>query len=236
MEKRLPYIMPVFRSVLFLVGGLLFALITNQSLDESTRWWPVLCIFFNVITIFVLALVCKHEGLDYRDLIDYRKGQLGLKNILIISTLMLLSGVGGLYAFGIAIFGYVPTILIQPIPVWIAIISMILLPVTIVFAELPLYYGYSFRRIVDRTGNRGLAIGYIVFFYALQHSFIPLLVDWRYMLFRFLSFIPLLIVLSIIYIRKRALAPLMIGHGVLDFATGIQILISSIFPAIFAMM
>ena len=228
--------MPIFRSVLFVIGGLIFASVTNQSLADSSKWWPVLCIVFNVITIFVLALVCKYEGSDYRDLIHYQKGQLNFKSVLFIIILMLSTGVGGIYVFGLAIYGYVPTILIQPIPVWIAIISTILLPVTIVFAELPLYYGYSFNRIKDKTGNRFLAMSYIVFFYALQHSFIPLLFDWDYILFRFLSFLPLIIVLGIIYDKKRALAPLMIGHGFLDLATGIQILISSLFPAIFEIM
>jgi len=236
MKKSLPYIIPIFRSALFIIGGLFFAAITNQTLDESTKWWPVLCIVFNVITILVLVLVCKYEGSDYRDLINYKKGQLNFKNIMLITILMLSVGVGGLYFFGLAIYGYVPTILIQPIPIWIAIINMILLPVTIVFAELPLYYGYSFNRIKEKTGNIFLAMSYIVFFYALQHSFIPLLFDWKYVLFRFLSFLPLIIVLGIIYNKKRALAPLMIGHGILDLATGMQILISSLFPAIFEIM
>jgi len=191
---------------------------------------------FNVITILILALVCKLEGSDYWDLIGYKKGQLNFKSTLVIIMLMLLIGVGGLFAFGLAIYGYVPTILIQPIPIWIALINTILLPVTIVFAELPLYYGYSFNRIKENTGNIFLAMSYIMFFYALQHSFIPLLFDWQYMLFRFLSFLPLIIVLGIIYNKKRTLAPLMIGHGFLDLATGMQILISSLFPAIFEIM
>jgi len=236
MKKCLPYTMPIFRSVLFIVGGLFFVAITNQSLEESTKWWPVLCIVFNIITILALFLVCKYEGSDYRDLIHYKKGDLNFKNIIIIIILMLSVGVGGMYVFGLAIYGYVPTILIQPIPIWIANINTILLPVTIVFAELPLYYGYSFNRIKENTGNKFLAMSYIIFFYALQHSFIPLLFDWEYMLFRFLSFLPLMIVMGLIYSKNRALVPLMIGHGFLDLATGIQILISSLFPTVYEIM
>jgi len=236
MKKSLPYTMPIFRSALFIIGGLFFVAITNQSLDESTKWWPVLCIVFNMITILVLVLVCKYEGSDYRDLIHYKKGQLNFKNTLIIIILMLSTGVGGIYVFGLALYGYVPTILIQPIPIWIAIMNTILLPVTIVFAELPLYYGYSFNRIKENTGNKFLAMSYVIFFYALQHSFIPLLFDWKYILFRFLSFLPLMIVMGLIYNKNKALAPLMIGHGILDLATGIQILISSVFPAVYEIM
>ena len=236
MKKNLPYIIPIFRSVLFIIGGLLFVAVSGQSLTEISRWWPVLCVIFNLITILVLICVCKFEGTDYKALIHFKRDQLSFKNILFITLLMLSIGVGGLYVFGLFIYGHVPTILIQPIPIWIAAINTILLPVTIVFAELPLYFGYSFNRIKEQTGNRTLAMSYIIFFYALQHSFIPLLLDWKYILFRFLSFLPLMIVLGVLYNKKKALAPLMIGHGFLDLATGIQILISSIFPGVFEMM
>lgn len=236
MKKSLPYLMPMFRSVLFLIGGLLFALISNLTLTESTKWWSVLCILFNAITILVLALVCKNEGYSYWKLINYQKDQLKIKNVLMIIILMLLTGVGGMYLFAFVIYRYIPVILIQPIPIWVAMINTILLPITIVFAELPLYYGYSFNKIEKSTGNKLLALSYVMFFYALQHSFIPLLFDWRYNLFRFLSFIPLLIVLSLLYSKKRNLVSLMIGHGFLDFATGVQILISSLFPAFFEIM
>jgi len=236
MKKSLPYIIPIFRSVLFIIGGLLFAAISKKSLSESSSWWPVLCVFFNLITIFVLIFVCKFEGTDYKALIQFKRDQLSLKSILFITLLMLSVGVGGLYIFGLSIYGHIPTILIQPIPIWIAVINTILLPVTIVFAELPLYFGYSYNRIKEQTGNKLLAMSYIIFFYALQHSFIPLLFEWKYILFRFLSFLPLLIVLGMLYNKKKALVPLMIGHGFLDLATGIQILISSVFPGIFEMM
>lgn len=233
MRKILPYVMPIFRSVLFIIGGLIFAALSGQSLYESSKWWPVLCVVFNLITILVLVFVYKLEGLDYRTLIQYK---LNFINILMITLLMLSVGVGGMYIFGLVIYGYIPTILIQPIPIWIAVINTILLPITIVFAELPLYYGYSYNKINEHTGNKYFAMGYIVFFYALQHSFIPLLFDWKYILFRFFSFVPLMIVLSVIYSKKKVLTPLMIGHGILDLGTAVQILISSIFPAVFEMM
>ncbi|MCD4714141.1 MAG: hypothetical protein K8R73_12720 [Clostridiales bacterium] len=236
MSAYMPYLMPIFRSVLFIFGGLFFAALSGQSLIESAKWWPILCVVFNVITILVLKMVSKLEGIEYRVLINYKKGQLNFIYILTIILLMLSVGVGGMYLFGLVIYGYIPTILIQPIPVWIAVINTVLLPVTIVFAELPLYFGYSFNRINDSSGNKLFAIVYIVFFYALQHSFIPLMFEWKYILFRFFSFLPLMIVLSVIYNKRKVLTPLMIGHGILDLGTGVQILISSMFPAIFEMM
>jgi hypothetical protein len=236
MKKMAPFILPLFRSVLFIMVGVLFAMSTNQSLEQSSRWWSIICTVCNIITIVLLMTICKREGTSYRKLIGYQKDEGNLKYTLLIVVLMLILGMGGMYGFGFAIYGYVPVTMVQPIPVWIAAINVILLPLTIVFAELPLYFGYALNGIEKTTGNKILSIMYPMFFYALQHSFIPLLTDWKHILFRFLSFLPLMFVLGVIYYKKRNLAPLMIGHAVLDLATGAQILMTSISPAIFEMM
>lgn len=236
MKKLYPFILPLFRSVLFIIVGALFAIVTNQSLEQAGQWWSIICTVCNIITIVVLVAICKSEGYTYKKLIGYQKRQGNLKYTLLIIVLMLILGMGGMYGFGFIIYGYVPVTMIQPIPVPFALINVLLLPLTIVFAELPLYFGYALNSIEKITGNRLLSIIYPMFFYALQHSFIPLLYDWKHVLFRFLSFTPLLIVLGIIYYKKRKLEPLMIGHAILDLATGTQILMTSISPALFEMM
>lgn len=236
MKKVGPFILPLFRSILFIISGMLFAMSAKITLEQASQWWSIICTVCNVITIVLLMTICKREGTTYKELIGYQKGQLNLKYTLLIVVLMLLLGIGGMYGFGFAIYGYVPVIMVQPIPVWVAAINIVLLPLTIVFAELPLYFGYALNKIEENTGNKILSILYPMFFYALQHSFIPLLFEWKHILFRFLSFLPLMVVLGNIYYKKRKLATLMIGHAVLDIATGAQILMTSISPAIFEMM
>ena len=236
MKRVSPFILPLFRSALFIIVGVLFALLTNQSLQQASRWWSIICTVCNIITIVLLMVICKSEGITYKKLIGYQKDQGNLKYTLLIVVLMLLLGMGGMYGFGFMIYGYVPVTMTQPIPIWLAAINAILLPLTIVFAELPLYFGYALNKIEKITGNKIIAIAYPMFFYALQHSFIPLLYDWKHILFRFLSFLPLMFVLGIIYYKKRKLGPLMIGHAVLDLATGSSILMTSISPALFQVM
>ena len=236
MKKVNPFIIPLFRSALFIIVGVLFAMITNQSLEQASRWWSIICTVCNIITIVLLMTICKIEGTTYKKLIGYHKGQTNLKHTLLIVVLMLLLGIGGMYGFGFMIYGYVPVTMVQPIPVWLAIINTILLPLTIVFAELPLYFGYALNRIEEITGNKILSVMYPMFFYALQHSFIPLLYDWKHIMFRFLSFLPLMLVLGVIYYKSRKLQSLMIGHAILDLATCSQILMTSISPALFEMM
>jgi hypothetical protein len=236
MKKVSPFILPLFRSILFILVGLLFAISTNQTLEQASRWWSIICTFCNIITIVLLMAICKSEGTTYKKLIGFQKGNNNLKYTLMIVVIMLSLGIGGMYGFGFMVYGYVPVTMVQPIPVWLAVINTILLPLTIIFAELPLYFGYSLNKIEQITGNKILSIIYPMFFYALQHSFIPLLYDWKHILFRFLSFMPLMFVLGTIYYKKRKLEPLMIGHAVLDLATGSQILMTSIFPALYEMM
>ncbi|QAA32364.1 type II CAAX prenyl endopeptidase Rce1 family protein [Clostridium manihotivorum] len=236
MKKVIPFILPIFRSLLFIIVGLLFAIATNQTLEQASQWWSVICTICNIITIVVLMAVCRSEGTTYKKLI-FNKGRQGnLKHTLLIVVAMLILGLGGMYGFAFMIYGYVPVTMIHPLPVWFSIINVILLPLTVVFAELPLYLGYALNRIEKITGNKILAVVYTVFFYGLQHSFIPLLYDYKHILFRFLSFLPLILVLVIIYYKNRKLQPLMIGHAVLDFATSIQILMTSISPALFETM
>jgi hypothetical protein len=236
MKKVEPFILPLFRSALFIIVGALFARLTNQTLEQASRWWSIVCTVCNIITIVLLAIICKNEGSSYKNLIGYQRGQGNVKYTLLIALLMLLLGMSGMYGFGFVIYGYVPVTMVQPIPVWLASINLVLLPLTVVFAELPLYFGYALNGIEKVTGNKILSIAYPMFFYALQHSFIPLIYDWKHMLFRFLSFLPLMFVLGIIYYKKRKLLPLMIGHSILDLATGAQILMTSISPALFEMM
>lgn len=236
MGKAGPFLLPLFRSVLFVAVGLIFAFFTKQTLEEASQWWFVLCIFGNVFTILLLLVVCKKEGTTYKHLVGSYKLKGNFKHILKITALMILLGMSGMYGFAYMIYGYIPVIMIQPTLIWLAVINAILLPITIVFAELPLYFGYSLNGIERVTGNKTLSIVYPMFFYALQHSFIPLLFDWQHILFRFTSFLPLLLVLGLVYYNKRDLIPLMIGHGILDLLAGIQILISSIAPEVYDMM
>lgn len=236
MKKVEPFILPLFRSALFIIVGALFARLTNQTLEQASRWWSIVCTVCNIITIVLLMIICKSEGSSYKNLIGYQRGQGNVKYTLLIVGLMLLLGMSGMYGFGFMIYGYVPATMVQPIPVWLASINIMLLPLTVIFAELPLYFGYALNGIEKVTGNKILSIAYPMFFYALQHSFIPLIYDWKHMMFRFLSFLPLMFVLGIIYYKKRKLLPLMIGHAILDLATGAQILMTSISPALFEMM
>lgn len=234
------FLVPVLRPALFIAAGILLVTLPpfrGKSLRDVSSWWGLLCIVVNIITIIILIILTKRNGKNFWDLINHNPHKKKrLKEILIAISMMLLLGIGGLWVFSYLVYGYIPVTNIQPLPIWSAVLVLLLLPVTTVFAEMPLYLGYCAPRIKNITKNEVLSIVYPLFFYALQHSFIPLIFDFKHMLSRFLVFIPLLVVIGIWYYRKKDLLPLMIGHGLLDTLTAMQLLMVSIYPSIYDMM
>lgn len=232
----MPFLLPLFRNVLFITSALIVTAVTGQTLVQASRWWSVICTVCNLITVAVLLLLCKRENRRFMDLIGDRKGKSKVLTVAIIVIVMLVLGMGGMVAFGLLLFGQVPSNLLTPLPIWVAAVNVVLLPATVIFAEMPLYYGYCVPAIEEATRNKYLAVLYPVFFYALQHSFMPLLWDVRFMVFRFLSFLPLMLFLGVWYYKKRNLVPIMIGHAILDLAAGVQILVLSINPQLYQLM
>jgi len=231
------FLVPAMRTILFIASGLLILTLPafrGKELSDVSMWWAFLCIPVNVITIVVMVILTRKEGIRFIDLVNHKRdtGKTA-KEIMIVIPLMVLLGTAGLVGISWLVYGYMPLNNTQPLPVWAAITVLLLLPVTIVLAEIPLYLGYSIPRLKIITKSDSISIIYPLFFYALQHSFIPLLFDFRHILSRFLMFIPLLVMMALWYRKKGDLLPLMLGHGVLDIFTGIQILMVSLYPSIY---
>jgi hypothetical protein len=72
-----------------------------------------------------------------------------------------------------------------------------------------------------------LAIAIVAFVWALQHAFMPLTFDARFMAFRLLSAVPYSVFLTCLYLRLRRLVPLAIAHALMD---GASVLISVLLP------
>ena len=233
------FILPTLRIALFIIVGILLVLLPpfkGQSLAQVSCWWALLCIVVNIITIIVLYILTRHEGKNFRDLINHNPHQSKtLKEIFIAAPMMLILGIAGLWGFSFLVYGYMPVTNTQPLPIWAAILALILLPITVVYAEMPLYLGYCAPKIKEISKNETFSIIYPLFFYALQHSFIPLIFDYKHILSRFLVFVPLLIMIGIWYHKRKDLVPLMVGHGILDTTTGIQLLMVSLYPSFYEM-
>lgn len=232
-NKKLPFLLPL-RCIIFVLIFVIGSLVTGKELDEISNIWSIAASAVNIVTILLLVLLTKKNG-GYAKLINYEKGKTKPKQIVGMIFLVLLVGMGGMYLAGFICYGVIPyaaPMMIAPIPLWLAIINVFVLPVTTALAEDGLYLGCG----VNQIENKYAAVLVPAFFFALQHSFIPVLFDFRYIIYRFLSFLPLTIILCHNYCKKRNPLPIMVGHAVIDVATVAQILMTSAIPGFYEMM
>lgn len=232
-NKHLPLLLP-FRCVIFLLIFVIGSFIIGKQFDEISNIWSIVASVVNIVTILLLIMVSKKSG-GYAKLINYEKGKTTPKQVVLIIFLIVFVGMGGMYLAGFVCYGVIPyaaPMMIAPIPLWLAILNVLVLPVTTALAEDGLYLGCG----VNNIKNKYTAILIPAFFFALQHSFIPTLFDVRYIVYRFLSFLPLTIILCWHYRKHKNPLPIMIGHAIIDVATVAQILATSAIPGFYDMM
>ena len=232
MKSKFIFLLPL-RCVLFVLTGLLLSFALNSSLEELSKWWTVIVSFCNIITILLLLAFCRSQGVSYPKFVNYEKGKTKIKSVIITVIVVLVVGMGGMQAAGVICYGEIPhfpVMMVQPIPLWIALVNILILPITTTLAEDGIYLG-----MVNQTDSRTLSI-MSAFFYALQHSFIPFIPDFSFILYRFLSFLPLTLIMCLWYRRTKNPLPFMIGHFVINLATVAQIVMTSASPEIFEQM
>lgn len=233
-KKYMAYLLPI-RCVIFAFIFIIGAFITKQKIEDISNWWSIAASIVNIIVLLILYFIARKNESSYWELINYQKGKTKAKQITGISFLILVIGITGMYIAGYFCYGIIPyaaPMMIAPIPVWLAVINVVILPVTTALAEDGLYLGCG----VNQIQNKFLAITIPAFFFALQHSFIPTLFDLKYIIYRFVSFLPLTLILCWYYYKKRNPLPIMVGHAIIDMATVIQILATSAIPGFYEMM
>ena len=209
--------------LVFVIG----AAITGKNVKDISNWWSIVASAVNIVTILIIVLAAKKSGRTYLEQLNLKQGLHTPKRTIILVLLFCAVGMSGMYISGLICYGSVmPKVTLNvaaPMPLALAIINLIALPATIAFAEDGLYLGCG----VNSFKNKYAAVIIPAFFYTLQHCFIPTIFDAKYMLYRFLMFLPLTVIFCVYYRRKKNPVPLMIAHAVLDFATGMLILITS---------
>ena len=231
MNSKLKFLLPI-RSILFILIFVIGSIIVNKNISDISNWWSIVATIVNIVTIIILVLVCKKMNISYSKLINYEKGKTKAKEVIVMTLIVLVFASVGMNMAGLICYGvfpYLAPMMAGPISLILAIINFILLPLTVSFAEDGLYLGCG----VNSFKNKYMAIFIPAFFYAIQHSFIPTLFDGKYIIYRFLSFLPLTIVFCLYYSKKKNPVPIMIGHTIVEIASVVLILVTSIDPEIY---
>jgi hypothetical protein len=224
----MPWMMLISRSLLFLIfQGLIALLLTLTGnpfgWDESARWWIFFAILANLVSIYLLMRVYRAEGKRYLDILRFSRDNVK-KDLL----WFFVSGIIGLPLaaapmnnLAVLIFGDSMTpinMMFRPLPLWGLVIGL-LFPVTIAFAELPTYFGYVMPRLGAQLKNGWAAWLLASMFLALQHSFLPLILDGRFMLWRFGMYLPFAMFVGLILkLRPQLLPYFVIVHALMDFS------------------
>jgi membrane protease YdiL (CAAX protease family) len=219
----------ISRSLLFLLFQVLLALVLFlagilHAWDESARWWVLTIIPANLVGIYLLNRLFKAEGKRYLDILRFSKANLGrdllwLAGILVIGLPLAILPINGLATL---IFGNPETptgMLFRSLPGW-ALALGLLFPITIAFAELPTYFGYVMPRLAAQLKNGWVAWLIAAVFLGLQHCFLPLILDGRFMLWRFAMYLPFALFAGLVVkLRPRMLPYLAVVHALMDIST-----------------
>lgn len=221
MKKNKYLLLLPLRSIIFIMIFLITALLTKKSVEEISIYWTIIVVICNLLTIGVLLLLCKKEKITYLELIGFKKSK--VKTILLIGIVIAIIDAIGAYLFEL-LFNDVATssseILMHSLPIWLVVVDLILLPITSTIAEEGLYLGVG----INKLDNIYLAI----LFYAMQHCFFPMILNYRYFIYRFIVFMPSIIFMCIYYKKKKEILPIMFEHFVVNLVTIVQILLISL--------
>lgn len=188
---------------------------------DAEPWLPVYGTLIDAGCLALLWRLTRREGIRLFDLVGFKRTRL-VRDVLLGLVLVPASLVfilGGTYATGLLLYGTLtPPFLFGPLPLPTALYGVLVFPFIWGLTEQMTYNGYLLPRFQVLRGTT-LAIALVAFAWSLQHVFMPLTFDSRFMAFRLLSSVPHSLFLTFVYLRLRRLVPLVIAHALMDGAS-----------------
>jgi membrane protease YdiL (CAAX protease family) len=213
-----------------LVAGV-FALRSSPTpWHDAEPWLPVYGTLIDAGCLALLWQLTRREGIRLFDLVGFERKRL-LRDVLLGLALIpacLVFILGGVYATGWLVYGTLtPPFLFGRLPLPAALYGVLVFPFIWGMTEQMTYNGYLLPRFQVLCRSTILAVVIVAFAWSLQHAFMPLTFDAKYMVFRFLSSVPNSVFQTLLYLRFRRLIPLAIAHAVMD---GTSVVIGVLLP------
>jgi uncharacterized protein len=197
---------------------------------DAEPWLPVYGTLIDAGCLVLLWRLTRREGIRLFDLVGFDRIRLGRDVLLGLALIpaCLVFILGGIYATGWLLYGTLtPPYLFGSLPLPGALYGALVWPLILGLTEQMTYNGYLVARFQVLSRSTGLAVGAVAFAWSLQHVFMPLTFDARYMAFRLLSSVPNSVFFALLYLRLRRLVPLAIAHALMD---GASVLIGVVLP------
>ncbi len=189
---------------------------------DAAPWLPV---YGTLIDVGCLALLWWHtrrEGLGLFDLVGFERARL-VRDALLgfalipVSLVFILAGTS---AAGWIVYGALrPPYLLGGLPLPAALYGVLVWPVIWGLTEQMTYNGFLVPRFQVLCRSTSVAIAVVAFVWSVQHAFMPLTFDAKFMAFRLLASVPSSVFETLLYLRLRRLVPLALAHALMDGAT-----------------
>ncbi len=224
-----PLLLLLARSTLWMTAQSLVALLfvvqhRPNPWRQACYWWSVCFTLADVGCILGMRFFLKKEGLRLRDLLGPVRLRFGRDVFL---------GLGYFVLFSPAFFagGYLAQKLfygtsgVNPadfflhahaLPLWATAYSISLFWIINSVTEEATYQAYVLPRLEALTGHTWIAFAAVTFWWTAQHCVLGFVPDLRSLACRFVGFLPGIIIIVAIYARTRRLAPLIVGHWIID--------------------
>jgi uncharacterized protein len=197
---------------------------------DAEPWLPVYGTLIDAGCLAMMWRLTRREGIHLFDLVGFERTRL-VRDVLLGLAVILASLafiLGGVYATGWLLYGTLtPPYLFGPLPLPAALYGVLVFPFIWGLTEQMTYNGYLLPRFQVLGRSTSLAIIIVAFAWSLQHAFMPLTFDARFMAFRLLSSVPQSVFITSMYLRLRRLVPLAIAHALMD---GASVLIGVLLP------
>jgi len=230
----------LFARTVFAVGAqalvaAVFALRSSPTPWHAAEpWLPVYGTLIDAGCLALLWRLTRREGIRLVDLVGFERARLGRDTLLgfALIPVYLAFILGGIAATGWLLYGTLtPPYLSGPLPLPAALYGVLVWPFIWGLTEQMTYNGYLVPRFQVLCRSTSVAIAGVAFAWSVQHVFMPLTFDARFMAFRLLSPVPASVFATLVYLRLRRLVPFAIAHALMD---GASVLIGVLLPLLTA--
>jgi hypothetical protein len=237
-EPRRVWLMLFSRIILILAFQVVFAVgfwVSGEAdpWRRAADWWLLTVVLAEAFNLYLLRRASASEGLKLRDIYGLSRGTWKPDLGWALGALVVAGPLGLFPAMLLTSLLWSDpeassALLFRPLPMWAVWPLVFIFPIIHALTELPTYYGYAMPRlrVLGLAASSALFMSAGVF--ALQHLFMPLLPDWRYLLWRALAFLPLTLWLGWVIQKRPTTLPYLMGaHALLDLSLPLLLLQAS---------
>ena len=189
---------------------------------DAEPWLPVYGTLIDIGCLALLWRLTRREDIGLFDLIGFERSRL-VRDAFLGLALIPVSLVfifGGTYAAGWIAYGApAPPYFLGGLPLPAALYGVLVWPVIWGLVEQMTYNGYLLPRFQVLFRSTSVPVAVVAFAWSLQHAFMPLTFDAKFMTYRIVAALPLAVFETLLYLRLRRLVPLALAHALMDGAT-----------------